>query len=369
MSTLKKNKQLSVFLRNFPLKFEVTSVTRFQKKLKTPISILNILLPKSSTEIYSFNSLFLCILVVELSQPAKNIPQYTNYQRFSPHKCTAIYLKDAIIVLNWNANGLKKKKIKKTLQGCLVHHYVDIAHITKMHLSNTYTIKILTVQKYTPWIKLLIHGVWIELLFLSITKSNLYATFVNVYQPPMYMSDYEQIMSLNDLIILAAGRLLNTKHTTNWTCRTARYPRYSIRVVEFDLDRITIKNYNQSISSILLKNNSLFNYIHDSISSTNNRTFHESTKKQHRRAHDKIIETLQIKKNIEFTTQRINTIPPQYTNAKLVIFYSEKKNVFFSIIMLHSSFSPNVISIPNKDLRVKYTLELPSYSALTLKFY
>lgn len=58
----------------------------------------------------------------------------------------------------------------------------------------------------------------LEDVALLIKLNNRYATFVKVYQSPMYMSDYEQIMSVNDSIILAAGRWLNTKHT-NWTCR------------------------------------------------------------------------------------------------------------------------------------------------------
>ncbi|KAF0760389.1 Uncharacterized protein FWK35_00010860 [Aphis craccivora] len=87
-----ENKQLSVIIRNISvniseaciskelveLKFEVASVTRLQKKFKTPIPIIAVLLSKSSRLLH--------FVAVEPRQPSKDIPQCTNCQRFSHTK-------------------------------------------------------------------------------------------------------------------------------------------------------------------------------------------------------------------------------------------------------------------------------------------
>jgi len=97
---LPENKQLSINIRNLPvniteqcifnelieLNFEVTSVTRLQKKFKNPLPIVAVLLSKPSIGIYSLTRLLHCVVVVEPRRPSKDIPQCTNCQRFAHTK-------------------------------------------------------------------------------------------------------------------------------------------------------------------------------------------------------------------------------------------------------------------------------------------
>jgi len=97
---LPENKQLSVVIRNLPvnileaciynelqeLKFEATSITSLQNQFKSPIPIVAVSLPKSSTEIFSLNRLLHCVIIVESRKRSKDIPQCTNYQRFTHTK-------------------------------------------------------------------------------------------------------------------------------------------------------------------------------------------------------------------------------------------------------------------------------------------
>jgi hypothetical protein len=98
---LPEERNLSVLIRNMPtsippeeiifkalveLKFNVTSVTRFQNRHKSPIPIVAVLLDKYEKNIFSLNRLLHCVFVVESRESDSFIPQCKNCQRFQHTK-------------------------------------------------------------------------------------------------------------------------------------------------------------------------------------------------------------------------------------------------------------------------------------------
>lgn len=94
-SRLPAERPLSVIIRNVPLTmteesifnelrqlhFDVTLVTRLRNRHKNPIPIVAVLLTKSSTDIYSLDRLFHCVVSVEPRKRPK-IVQCENCQRY-----------------------------------------------------------------------------------------------------------------------------------------------------------------------------------------------------------------------------------------------------------------------------------------------
>ena len=113
-------KNLSVIIRNMPtsipeetifkalieLKFNVTSVTRFQNRHKSPIPIVAALLDKSEKKIFSLDCLLHSVIAAESRKSDSSIPQCKNCQHFQHTK---------------NVSNLPPKCVK-----CLEnHHYSE----------------------------------------------------------------------------------------------------------------------------------------------------------------------------------------------------------------------------------------------------
>jgi hypothetical protein len=156
-----------------------------------------------------------------------------------------------IVLLNWNADGLRNKTDE--LNKMLREHDVDVASITETHLKNTLNIdipdyKIYRVNRETTYsvrgfveernrgvggVALLVRENIIsqtqiplddlcleclDAVAVSIIINNKPTLMVSAYRPPkkMNIDDFVKLMGRNESVIIAGD--LNSKHD-NWGCR------------------------------------------------------------------------------------------------------------------------------------------------------